>query len=95
MNGRHHGCALAYRRRHPFDRAAAHVANREYALAVGCQQMASARAGNHKTLIIKRYVAAGQPIGVGLGADEREDMLDYTNKLYINYLFDVRLMVET
>src|SRR3989442_6518783 len=71
--------SLPDRGRDPFHRTGAHVADGEHAGPAGLEGPAigaDIRTGAHEPLVVERYVAAGQPIGVRLGADEEEEVPD-------------------
>src|SRR5437867_11245665 len=68
--------SLPHRGRDPFHRTRAHVADGEHAGPAGLEWPAigaDIRTGAHEPLVVERDVAAGQPIGVRLGAGEEEE----------------------
>ncbi len=77
MDRRDHLRAVADRRRHPFDRAGAHVADREHAAPAGFERelaFAGLVAGEKEAARIALEARRRQPVGIGLGADEGEEV---------------------
>src|SRR4029077_13489444 len=79
----HHLCALADRAADAFDRARAHVADREHAGHGGFQRrhrtlaiLAVADAGQHETGAVHPDAAAFEPAGRGIGPDEKKEIAD-------------------
>src|SRR5439155_8181296 len=75
---------LSHCGRDAFHRTGPHVADGEHAGAAGLEWPAThadIRTGAHEPLVVERDVAAGQPTGVRVGADEEEEVLDWPAQL--------------
>ena len=68
--------ALADRGGDPLDRARADVADREDARQAGFERALDVAPGANKALVVERDAGAGQPVGIGFGADEQEEVTD-------------------
>src|SRR5262249_47490807 len=75
---RHHLCALADRGGDPLHRAAADVADSEDARPAGLEGMpiagAGLGAGANEAMAVERDAALGEPRGIRIGADEKEEL---------------------
>src|SRR5258708_24588231 len=81
QRGDHLG-ALADGGGHALDRAGAHVADGEYPRAARLQRMAPVAATRaHEALRVQRDIAAREPAGVGIGADEEKEVADPARRL--------------
>jgi len=78
VQGRHHLGAFAHRGGDPLDRARADIADGEHTAPAAFQEpaIAGGLSGQHEAIGIERHVRVGEPIGVGLRADEQEEVAD-------------------
>jgi hypothetical protein len=63
-------CALSDGRRNALDRTRAHITDRVYAGQVGFERLVDVCAGAHKAFVVEDDARPGQPVSIGIGADE-------------------------
>src|SRR5262249_30814535 len=84
VEGRHDLRPLAHGSGHAFHRARTDITHREYPATAGLHPQSAAiecLVGAHEALGVQGDVAMCQPTGIGLGADEEEDMTHRPRRL--------------
>src|SRR5260221_10341133 len=84
MEGSHHLGALTHRGGNTLDRARAHIADGEDTTAACLERPtvgAEIESRSHETLFVELDLRIREPGGVGIGADEEEQMTDFAPHL--------------